>query len=335
MSLLGTVTVVGAGSYGTALAMQLARQGVDTRLWGRDAEAMAAMAEAGENARYLPGAKFPAKLTPEADLATALDGTDAVLLAVPSHALRAACEQVRPLVRDALPAISAAKGLEPESCKFGHEVIAEALGGERPIAILSGPTFAKELARGIPSAVTIASADASFGEHVADAMHGAGFRAYTTDDMVGVQIGGAVKNVLAIGVGIADGLGLGANSRAALITRGLAEMGRLSDELGGRSETLMGLAGMGDLVLTCTDDQSRNRRFGLALASGKTVDEAQADIGQVVEGYRVAREVRELARARQVDMPITEQVYQVLYEGQAPVSAVLALSTRPQRAESD
>ena len=160
-------------------------------------------------------------------------------------------------------------------------------------------------------------------------------RADTTDAMVGVQIGGAVKNVLAIGVGIADGLGLGANSRAALITRGLAEMGRLSDELGGRSETLMGLAGMGDLVLTCTDDQSRNRRFGLALASGKTVDEAQADIGQVVEGYRVAREVRELARARQVDMPITEQVYQVLYEGQAPVSAVLALSTRPQRAESD
>lgn len=335
MSLLGKVAVIGAGSYGTALAMQLARQGVDTRLWGRDAEALNTMAEAGENSRYLPGCSFPEALKPIADIATAVDGVDAILLAVPSHALRAACEQLKPLVREALPVISAAKGLEPESCKFGHQVIAEALGDERPVAIISGPTFAKEVARGIPSAVTIASVDLSFAEHVADAMHGAGFRAYTTDDVVGVQIGGAVKNVLAIGVGIADGLGLGANSRAALITRGLAEMGRLSEDLGGRSETLMGLAGMGDLVLTCTDDQSRNRRFGLALARGQSVDEAQEEIGQVVEGYRVAREVRELAKARGIDMPITEQVYQVLYEGQAPVAAVLALSSRPQRAESD
>ena len=335
MSLLGKVAVIGAGSYGTALAMQLARQDVDTRLWGRDSDAVTAMIEAGENARYLPGCRFPGALRPVVDMADAVAGVDAILLAVPSHALRAACEQLKPLVRDALPVISAAKGLEPESCKFGHQVIAEAMGDGRPVAIISGPTFAKEVGRGIPSAVTIASSDLSFAEHVADAMHGAGFRAYTTDDMVGVQIGGAVKNVLAIGVGIADGLGLGANTRAALITRGLAEMERLSEDMGGRSETLMGLAGMGDLVLTCTDNQSRNRRFGLALARGQTVDEAQEEIGQVVEGYRVTREVRELARARGIEMPITEQVYQVLYEGQAPVAAVLALSSRPQRAESD
>lgn len=332
---LPTVAVLGAGSYGTALAMQTARRGCAVRLWGRNAEAMARLQDERANTAYLPGCTFAESLTATADLQSALDGAQIVIVAVPSHALRATCQAAAEHLAAGAAVACAAKGLEPETRKLPLTVIAEALGDSVPLAVISGPTFAREIGQGLPSAVTIGGRDLSVAESIADAMHGAGFRAYTTDDVVGVQIGGAVKNVLAIGVGIADGLNLGANTRAALITRGLVEMSRLGEALGARAETLMGLSGMGDLVLTCTDDQSRNRRFGLALARGASVDDAQAEIGQVVEGYRVTREVRELARELGIDMPITEQVYQVLYEDVAPVAAVLNLSSRPQRAETE
>ena len=335
MSEAESIAVIGAGSYGTALAIQVARQGRPVRLWGRNAEAMNQMAEERLNARYLPGCPLPETLQPVADLAAALQGATAVIVAVPSHALRETCTAIAQSIGDQVPVACAAKGLEPESCKLPLDVIAEVLGEAWPLAVISGPTFAKEIGQGMPSAVSIGARSLDVADAFAEALHGAGFRAYTTDDIVGVQIGGAVKNVLAIGVGIADGLNLGANTRAALITRGLVEMSRLGEALGARSETLMGLSGMGDLVLTCTDNQSRNRRFGVALARGESVDEAMEAIGQVVEGYRVTREVRELARSLGIEMPITEQVYQVLYEGVAPVAAVLSLSSRPQRAETE
>lgn len=335
MSAPSVIAVIGAGSYGTALAIQVARQGRGVRLWGRNAEAMTQMAEARENARYMPGCPLPDSLEPVAAMQAALDGVEAVIVAVPSHALRETCAEVAQHLDNRIPVACAAKGLEPDSRKLPLDVIAEVLGEDWPLAVISGPTFAREIGQGMPSAVSIGARDLATGELFADALHGAGFRAYTTDDIVGVQIGGAVKNVLAIGVGIADGLNLGANTRAALITRGLVEMSRLGEALGARSETLMGLSGMGDLVLTCTDDQSRNRRFGLALARGESVDQAIEGIGQVVEGYRVTREVRELAHELGIEMPITEQVYQVLYQDVAPVAAVLSLSSRPQRAETE
>ncbi|NGY05522.1 NAD(P)H-dependent glycerol-3-phosphate dehydrogenase [Solimonas terrae] len=325
--------VIGAGSFGTALAIQLARRGSPTLLWGRDGDKLAAMEAARENAQYLPGCHFPVKLHAHADLAAAVRDADDLLIATPSHVLRATLEQLKPLLRDGQGIIAACKGLEPHSGKLVHEVIEEVLAHDRPFGVLSGPTFAKELGLGLPTAVTIASADEPFAEKFAHLLHGDGFRAYWSEDLTGVEIGGAAKNVMAIGVGIADGMSLGANTRAALITRGLAEIMRLAIAMGGKAETLMGLAGMGDLVLTCTDNQSRNRRMGLLLAQGRSVQEAIAEIRQVVEGVKAAPEVRRLAQRFAVDMPITEAVNGVLSGQLSAVEAVRVLATRPARAE--
>jgi glycerol-3-phosphate dehydrogenase (NAD(P)+) len=239
-----------------------------------------------------------------------------------------------PLLEPQQGIISAVKGLEPETGKLVHEVMQDIVGTGRKLAVISGPTFAREVGLGMPTAVTVASADRAYAEKVVQALHGHGFRAYTSDDVIGVEVGGSVKNVLAIAVGIADGLGLGANTRAGMITRGLAEITRLGEAMGGRRETFMGLAGLGDLVLTCTDDQSRNRRLGLALAAGKGVEQAQAEIGQVVEGVRVAREVARLAARLNVEMPISQQVARVLHEGVSPIEAFRVLTSRPSKAES-
>jgi glycerol-3-phosphate dehydrogenase (NAD(P)+) len=332
---MAAIAVLGAGSYGTALAIQLARLGNDTRLWGRDAAQMRRLDEERVNAEYLPGCKFPPSLKPTSDLRAALEGAADVLLAVPSHALHPVLRVVAPLLKPEQGIISACKGLEPETGKLVHEVVESIIGTGHRIAVISGPTFAKEVGLGMPTAVTIASSDADYAEKVVHALHGNGFRAYTSDDVIGVEVGGSVKNVLAIAVGIADGLGLGANTRAGMITRGLAEITRLGEAMGGRRETFMGLAGLGDLVLTCTDDQSRNRRMGLALAKGKSLAEAQAEIRQVVEGVRVAPEVMRLARKHHVDMPISEQVVRVLAGEIKPVEAVRALASRPPRAEAE
>ncbi len=329
------VGVIGAGSFGTALAIQLARRGSPTLLWGRDAERIAQMQSERENQQYLPGCHFPVKLVATSDLEATVAESEDLLIATPSHALRQTLQVLRPLLRPGQGIASACKGLEPRTSHLVHEVIEAEVGPEHPMAVISGPTFAKELGLGLPTAVTIASPDQGFAERVAMRMHGDGFRAYWTDDLPGVEIGGAAKNVMAIGVGIADGLGLGANTRAALITRGMAEIMRLAEALGARAETLMGLAGMGDLVLTCTDNQSRNRRMGLLLAQGRTVNEAIHEIRQVVEGVRAAPEVLRLATRVDVDMPITAAVTAVLDGDLSPVEAVRALATRPAKAETD
>lgn len=329
---MAPIAVFGAGSYGTALAIQLARNGHQTSLWCRHPAQAAAMAQQRENTAYLPDCPFPAALQIESELVHAARAP-VWLLAVPSHALGNLLAQLAPLAHAEVRIVCASKGFEPDSCRMAHEVAAHVLG-ERPFAIVSGPTFAKEVGRGLPSALTIGSTDTDYAEQVAELLHGPGMRAYTSSDVVGVQVGGGVKNVIAIAVGAADGLKLGANTRALLITRGLREIMRLGEAMGARPETLMGLAGMGDLVLTCTDDQSRNRRLGKAVGEGQSAQDAQNRIGQVVEGVRNAVEVHALARRYSVEMPISHQVYRVLHEGVAVRQAFYELSARPPGAEA-
>ncbi len=288
-----------------------------------------------ENARYLPGISFPANLVVCPDLEECLDDSRDILLAVPSHGLRETLLAIRPLLSPRSRICWATKGFELHSGKLPHQVAAEILGSERPVAVLSGPTFAKEVGAGLPTAMTIAANNEDFAQALAVALSGDKFRAYTSDDMIGVEVGGAVKNVLAIGAGISDGLGFGANTRVALITRGLVEMTRLGVALGADQKTFMGLAGMGDLVLTCTDNLSRNRRMGLALADGKTIEGAQEEIGQVVEGVLAAEAVKEVADELKIEMPICQQVYRILYEGASPREAVGALMGRELRSEQE
>ncbi|AWN15891.1 Glycerol-3-phosphate dehydrogenase [NAD(P)+] [Salinisphaera sp. LB1] len=327
--------VVGAGSWGTALAVQLARRGHAVRLWGRDAAAIETMAGTRINARYLPHVTFPPTLEPVADLAAAIDGADDVVVVLPSHALRAGLEALAPCLAPHQRVLWATKGLEPDTALLPHEVATAVLGAARATGVLSGPSFAGEVGRGLPTAVTIASADPALAADMARAFHDGVFRVYTSSDVIGVGVGGAVKNVLAIAVGMSDGLGYGANARALLITRGLSEMMRLGVELGGRRDTLTGMAGLGDLLLTCSDDQSRNRRMGLALAAGDDVPTAEARIGQVVEGVRAAREVHRMAQAHGIDMPIAAQAYRVLHEGDSPQAAARRLTDRPSRSEAE
>lgn len=327
------IAVLGAGSWGTALAIQLCRAGGEVTLWGHEPELMTDISAAQCNKRYLPDIPLPKQLSLSSDLASALAGVRDVLIVVPSHAFRAVLTAVQPLLAENARIVWATKGLESGSGKLLHEVVQEVLGDDVSTAVVSGPTFAREVAEGLPTAVTVASTDESFAADMAARLHSATFRAYTSGDVPGVEVGGAVKNVLAIAAGIADGLGYGANARTALITRGLAEMMRLGETLQGQRDTFMGLAGLGDLVLTCTDDQSRNRRLGLALGQGNSLETALAAIDQVVEGVQTAREVHELALSQGVDMPITEQVYAVLYESRKPKDAVQALLNRDLKAE--
>ena len=315
--------------------MQLARCGSNVRLGGiLELDLLEDMAATAENKRYLPGVAFPENLQAYPDLEACLDGVRDVLVVVPSHGLRDTLTRIKPLLRDDSRICWATKGFELHSGKLPHTVAEEVLGEARPMAVLSGPTFAKEVAEGLPTAMTIAANDNEFAGDLAQAFSSDNFRAYTSDDMVGVEVGGAVKNVLAIAAGMSDGLGFGANTRIALITRGLVELSRLGAALGARKETFMGLACMGDLVLTCTDNLSRNRRMGLALASGKTVEEAQEEIQQVVEGVLAAEAVKEVADELGIEMPICQQIYQILYEGKSPRDAVQALMTRELKPEN-
>ena len=334
MAIVATVAVLGPGSWGTALALLLARNGHTVRLWGHDPAEIAPLRRERENRRYLPGIPFPPALTASADLAETLTGVELALTVVPSHAYAATLVRLRPHLPVDAGFAWATKGLEPGGGRFLHEVTADILGGAWPAAVISGPSFAREVALGLPTAITVASQDADHARRVAVLLHGSNLRAYTSADVIGVELGGAVKNVLAIAAGIADGLGFGANARAALITRGLAEMVRLGLAVGGQRETFMGLAGMGDLVLTCTDDQSRNRRFGLAIGRGETAETAFSMIAQVVEGAATAREALRLALHHQVEMPITEQVDQVLHHGQNPRRAVEMLLARDPKPET-
>ncbi len=327
-------TVLGAGSWGTALAIQLARSGRVTHLWGRDSQRQEAMAAARTNERYLSDARFPESLVVERDLAAALHGVSDVLIAVPSHSFRAVLEEIRPHLLPQMRLAWATKGFEVETGLLPHQVAREVLGSSRAVAVLSGPTFAREVGHGLPTAMTIASPDAAFAGALASGLSSANFRAYTSTDIIGVEVGGAVKNVLAVGAGLSDGLGFGANTRVALITRGLVEMTRLGVALGAHRDTFMGLAGLGDVVLTCTDDQSRNRRFGLLLAAGRSPEEALEAIGQVVEGYSAAKATHVVAAREHVEMPLSEGVYRVLYEHVPAKDAVRELMSRPIKSET-
>jgi glycerol-3-phosphate dehydrogenase (NAD(P)+) len=330
-----TIAVVGAGSWGTALAIQLARSGCNVRLGGVvEIDLLEAMVDDRRNKRYLPDAVFPDNLTVHPDLEGCLAEADDVLVVVPSHGLRDTLGQIKPLLGDRTRVCWATKGFELSTGKLPHQVAAEVLGPDFPVAVLSGPTFAKEVGAGLPTAMTIASNDADFARHLAEAISSDNFRAYTSDDIIGVEVGGAVKNALAIGAGMSDGLGFGANTRIALINRGLVELMRLGVALGAKKETFMGLAGMGDLVLTCTDNLSRNRRMGLGLAAGKTVEEMQEEIGQVVEGVKAAKAVHEVAEKLGIEMPIVNVVYRILYEGLSPREAVSTLMKRELKPES-
>ncbi|EMJ7631312.1 NAD(P)H-dependent glycerol-3-phosphate dehydrogenase [Klebsiella pneumoniae] len=333
-ALNAAMTVIGAGSYGTALAITLARNGHHVVLWGHDPKHIATLQHDRCNAAFLPDVPFPDTLHLESDLATALAASRDILVVVPSHVFGQVLRQIKPLMRSDARLVWATKGLEAETGRLLQDVAREALGDDIPLAVISGPTFAKELAAGLPTAISLAATDPQFTEDLQRLLHcGKSFRVYINPDFIGVQLGGAVKNVIAIGAGMSDGIGFGANARTALITRGLVEMSRLGAALGADPETFMGMAGLGDLVLTCTDNQSRNRRFGMMLGQGMDVQSAQDKIGQVVEGYRNTKEVRVLAQRLGVEMPITEEIYQVLYCGKIAREAALTLLGRARKDE--
>ncbi|NOI30664.1 NAD(P)H-dependent glycerol-3-phosphate dehydrogenase [Vibrio coralliilyticus] len=329
------MTVLGAGSYGTSLAISLARNGANVVIWGHDPEHMARLQSDRANHEFLPDIDFPPSLIVESDLEKAVQASRDLLVVVPSHVFGIVLNNIKPHLRADSRICWATKGLEPETGRLLKDVAIEALGEGYSLAVLSGPTFAKELAMGMPTAISVASPDKSFVSELQEKIHcSKTFRVYANSDFTGMQLGGAVKNVIAIGAGMSDGIGFGANARTALITRGLAEMTRLGAALGAQPETFMGMAGLGDLVLTCTDNQSRNRRFGLALGQGKDVDTAQDEIGQVVEGYRNTKEVWLLSQRMGVEMPIVDQIYQVLYQGKDAHMAAKDLLARDKKSEA-
>jgi glycerol-3-phosphate dehydrogenase (NAD(P)+) len=323
--------VIGAGSWGTALAMQMARNGT-TYLWGRNKQHLEDMMQTRSNEAYLPGVIFPENLIIEANLEAAIQSSDAVLVVSPSHAFAEILVKVKPYLGHR-PLAWASKGFEPGTGRFLHEVAEEILDKNTPIALITGPSFAKDVADNKPTLVTVATSDSQFADAVAHALHNEKFRVYISSDIIGAELGGAVKNVLALATGICDGMGLGDNTRAAILTRGMAEMMRLGKAMNCQPETLMGLSGLGDLVLTCTGDLSRNRRMGLALGRGQTIKQAKAEIGQVVEGIGTADEVMRLAKKYKVDMPISEHVWKVVNGKMSPQEAVKELMSRGPRQE--
>ncbi|MEJ7746384.1 MAG: NAD(P)H-dependent glycerol-3-phosphate dehydrogenase [Luteimonas sp.] len=328
-----SVAVLGAGSWGTALAALITRHCGHATLWGRDAQIIADIASRHENPRYLPGILLPDGLRATTDVAEVLSDANLVLVVVPSHAFAETLHLLAPHRPSSAGVAWATKGFEPGSGRFLHEVAGEILGGTVPLAVVTGPSFAKEVAMGLPTALTVHSDHAAFAQTVADVLHGPAFRAYTGDDMIGAELGGAMKNVLAVATGVADGMQLGLNARAGLITRGLNEMLRLSAAIGGQPETLMGLAGLGDLVLTCTGDLSRNRRLGLALGRGQSLQDAVRDIGQVVESVQTADEVMRQAQRHGVELPISRAVQAVLHGEITPADGLRQLLARDQKAE--
>lgn len=327
-----SIAVIGAGSWGTALALQLARNGHHVNLWGHEQDHIEQLIKDRQNNAYLPGIPFPDSIGLYSSLSQAVQDVSYILIVIPSKAYRGFLKQLKPFINSQTRIFWASKGFEIESGKFLHELVVEELGIEH-YGVLSGPTFATEVAKDLPAAVTCAGNHSESAQEFAELLHGGHFRCYTSNDVIGVEIGGALKNVLAIAVGAADGLRFGANTRAALITRGLAEIMRFGKIMGAQNETLMGLSGLGDLILTSTDDQSRNRRFGMAIGQGQSVVQAINSIGQTVEGYRAAKAIHEIGKLHKVDLPIMEQVYQVLYEGKSPILAVNDLESREQKSE--
>ena len=327
------MSVYGAGSWGTALALQLARNDIDVLLWAHNPKKIAEYEQARENTAYLPDIAFPDNLHCSDSIETAMQHANDQLIVVPSHGFRDLLKQLKPHLNDKHSIIWATKGLEVGSGKLLHEVLIEELGNNIPYGLVSGPTFATEVAKGLPSAMTAAASTEELATRTATAFQGGNYRVYSSTDVLGVELGGAIKNVLAIAAGISDGLGFGANARSAIITRGLAEILRLGKSMGADTETIMGLAGVGDLVLTCTDDQSRNRRLGLALGKGVSLDDAIKEIGQAVEGAKSSHSISLLAERADVEMPISQTVQKILYDGLSPKEAVKELLGRELKSE--
>jgi glycerol-3-phosphate dehydrogenase (NAD(P)+) len=327
------IAVLGAGSWGTALAMLLARNGYDTRLWTRDQLHAKQMHEDGENNRYLPDYPFPKSIHVYHDLAACLEGVTDIFVVVPSYAFRELITKIKPYTNHGTRLVWGTKGLDAQN-QLLHEVVEEILQHKLPMAVLSGPSLAGEVAAGLPTAVTVSSNDERFAHDLIAYLHSVHFRVYQNNDMIGVELCGAIKNVLAIASGISDGMQFGSNARSALITRGLAEMSRLCEALGGQKETVMGLAGLGDLVLTSTDNQSRNRRFGMALGTGIDPKTAEQAIGQAVEGFHNSQQVCQLAKKHRIEMPISQQVYRILHDNLDARKAVQELLERAPKTES-
>jgi glycerol-3-phosphate dehydrogenase (NAD(P)+) len=332
-----SIAVLGAGSWGTALAVHLGRLGHDVRLWGRNADFVATLGQARENTVYLPGVSFPESVRPTSSLGAACGGADVLLFVCPSGGVRTLAEAVRAELGGTPLVVCAAKGVEQGTLLTMSAILEQVLGDDHRsrVAVLSGPSFAREVGLGVPTAVTAAAGDVAVAEAVQRVFNGPTFRVYTATDVVGVEIGGAVKNVIALAAGVSDGLGFGHNSRAALITRGLAEITRLAMKLGAERHTLAGLSGLGDLVLTCTGDMSRNRTVGLRLGRGERLADIVASMSEVAEGVRNTVSVRDLARSVGVEVPITEQIYLLLYESKDPRQVVIDLMTRNLRREAD
>ncbi|MDH3639127.1 MAG: NAD(P)-dependent glycerol-3-phosphate dehydrogenase [Gammaproteobacteria bacterium] len=331
-----SIAVLGAGSWGTALAVLVAENDFSVRLWGRDPERMKLLQQERSNREYLPGVEFPDNLSIEADLTRLAQICDDFLVVVPSHSFRRVLEDLaagRDAGQRASTVAWGTKGFDPQSSALLSDVVEQIFKRTAARAIISGPTFATEVARRLPAALTVAGDDLQVAERVATWLRNDRVRVYISDDLAGVQLGGAIKNVMALAAGISDGLGFGANARAGLITRGLAEMNRLGVVLGGKPHTFMGLTGIGDLILTCTDDQSRNRRVGLGLGRGQPLSEVLQEVGQEAEGVNTVRELYRLAKRLNVEMPITEQVYRVVCEGYSPLQAVADLLGREPKPE--
>ena len=333
---MANIGVIGAGAWGTALAIHLSKLHPQIHLWARDQHALENIIQQKENLRYLPGCVLPDNITACADLPILIQQSTHLLVAVPSLAMRNMMQTINQYSTDETRGVIwACKGLEQKTGKFLHQVAEEELNNKIHTAILSGPSFAQEVGKGLPTAVTIACDDIEFAKQAADLFHHTLFRTYVSTDVTGVEIGGAFKNVLAIAAGIIDGLAFGANARAALITRGMAEMLRLGKKLDVNLETFTGLSGIGDIVLTCTENMSRNRRFGLGLGAGKTAQQIEQEIGQVIEGKYAAKVIYDLAQKLAIDLPITTQVYEVLYDNKPARQAVEELLARSLKNESD
>lgn len=329
--------VVGAGSFGTCLAMQLGRLGHDVHLWDHRPDRAAESQATRHSDQYLPGIKLPDTVTVGSDLGAALDGRQLVVAVVPSQCMRQVFTGIGDHIEDNAIVCSAAKGVENKTYKTMSEVLRDVLPARHHdrICALSGPSFAAEVARDLPTAVVVAGQDEIATHRVASAFHGSRFRVYHSDDLVGVEVGGALKNVMAIACGISDGMGLGLNARGAIITRGLAEISRIAVAKGANPMTMMGLAGMGDLVLTCTGDLSRNRRVGLALGQGKTLQQILEELGQVAEGVKTAQSAYNMASRMDVELPIAEQIYKIIYEEKPAGEAMNDLLARRRKAERD
>ena len=330
-----SVAILGAGSWGTALSVHLGRIGHDVRLWARDPLLVDQIVQRRVNPRYLRDVEIPRAVRPTASLGDALSGAAFVILAVPSHGLRGVIRAARPIIAPGVTVVSAVKGLELGSMDRMSEVIAEETGEAFPIVVLSGPSFASEVAHELPAAVIAASTDHAAAAGVLEQFRGPALRLYASDDVVGVEIGGALKNVIAIAAGVVDGLDLGHNAMAALITRGLAEITRLACAEGGRRDTLAGLSGLGDLVLTCTGDLSRNRRVGVELGRGRQLDDILTSLGMVAEGVRTTAAALALGAGHNIELPITARMASVLDGRMTPREAADALMLRPQRRESE